>query len=343
MYSRAVMIDRAAGVTPTRFVDRGLRREIGGLIGKATRDDMLRTFLWVSECQIAQEICEAWEKHISILDRELQDADQRQAATARPYSWMGDTRDEITKACHQASSALLAELRVEGAEARQAHQESTQVLYRLTSRIGRSLTKYVPVPDSSGAPLLDTLAPLREQLLEATARLKALMAQNREEMHDLAVQEGYRRQSASSSSSVPMDNIDSMSPSEFTDLVETLLQRDGFQVARPSGAGAELQISATCPRGHTLLFSTHRVRGPQGWKPEPAAHVSTPSLHTARLVAERQEPDVLAVVTNGNFSEPARRYANEYDMYLMERHSLQRWAEWEEPMECCEDHEQDVA
>ncbi|MET8134141.1 hypothetical protein ABZV24_19665 [Streptomyces sp. NPDC005251] len=105
-----MMIDRAAGVTPTRFVDRGLRQEIGGLIGKATRDDMLRTFLWVSECQIAQEICEAWEKFISSLDREVRDANSLKAATDRTYSWVPDSRDEITKDCHDASSALLAEL-----------------------------------------------------------------------------------------------------------------------------------------------------------------------------------------------------------------------------------------
>lgn len=59
MYPRAVIIDRAAGVTPARFTDRALRQKIGGIIGKETRDDMLRAFLWVSECQIAEETCNA--------------------------------------------------------------------------------------------------------------------------------------------------------------------------------------------------------------------------------------------------------------------------------------------
>ncbi|MGC4986662.1 restriction endonuclease [Streptomyces sp. DT193] len=338
-----MIIDRAAGVTPTRFVDRGLRQEIGGFIGKATRDDMLRTFLWVSECQIAQEICTAWEELITSLDNESRDADCRRAATERPPSWRADSRDEIAKDCHQASSALLAELRSEIPEARQAHRECTQVLYQLSSRLGQAVTNPVPVTDSAGTPLLDTLTPLRDQLAAATERLKSLVAQDREKLHDLAVQESYRRQSTGSNSSVPLKDIDAMPPSEFIGLVETLLQRDGFRTARPDGASEEFHVLAVCPQGHTFVFNSHRVRGPQGWKPEPAAQITTPSLHAARLVAERRKPDVFVVITNGGFSEPARRYADEHAMCLVDRRSLQRWAEWEEPMECVEDHEQGVA
>lgn len=304
---------------------------------------MLRTFLWVSECQIAQEICEGWEKHVQGLDRELQDADQRQAATGRPHAWMADSRDEITKDCHQASSSLLSELRVESAEARQAHRECTRVLYQLSAQLGQPTAKRVPIADPSGTPLLDALAPLRQQLVAATERMRALVAQDREELHDLAVQEDHRRQSASGSSSVSLHDIDSMSASKFIDLVEKLLQRDGFQTARIDWAGAELLISATCPRGHSFLVSPHRVRGPHGWKPEPAEDVSTPSLHAVRLVAEHREPDVFVVVTNGGFSAPARRYAKEHDMCLLSRRGLRRWAEWEEPMECVEEHEQGAA
>lgn len=304
---------------------------------------MLRTFLWVSECQIAQEICEAWEKFISSLDREVRDANSLKAATDRTYSWVPDSRDEITKDCHDASSALLAELQSEIAEARQAHRECTQVAYQLSSRLGQPLAKRVPVADSAGVLLLDTLAPLRDQLTAATKRLAALVAQDRDELHDLALQENYRRQCAGSSSSVPMNGIDSMSPSEFISLVETLLQRDGFQTALPGGTGAEFLVSATCPRGHTFLFNGHHVRGPHGWKPEPAVQISAPSLHSLHLLAEGRTYDGFVVVTNGGFSEPARRYANEHDMCLLNRRGLRRWAEWEEPMECVEDHERDVA
>jgi hypothetical protein len=256
---------------------------------------------------------------------------------------MADSRDEITKDCHRASSSLATELKAESAEARQAHRECTRMLYRLTAQLGQASAKRVPLTDSAGTPLLDSLAPLRQQLVAATERMRALLARDREELHGLAVQESHRRQSVSSNSSVSMNAIDSMSTSRFINLVEKLLQRDGFQTARLDSAGAELLVSATCPRGHSFLVSPHRVRGPHGWKPEPAEEVSTPSLHAARLVAEHCEPDVFVVVTNGGVSAPARRYAKEHDMCLLSRRDLRRWAEWEEPMECVEEHEQGAA
>lgn len=344
MYSRAVIIDRAAGVTPNRFLDKGLRQEVGRLIGKATRDDMLRTFLWVSECQIAHDICEAWAKHISVLDRELREAVQRQADTrSRSYSWGYDSRDQVTKDCHQAAMALADGLRQERNEAGQAHHECTQVLFELSSHFGMPLTKRVPIADTSGAPLLDTLGPLRKQLDAARSRLAVLITEDREVLHELALRESYRRQSLTDESPVSLTDIDSMKPSVFVELAEAMLQRDGFQTARPVGAGSAAVVSATCPRGHALLLSTHRVQRPYGQTPEPAAMVGTPALYTVRAITERLKVDLVVVVTNGHFSEPARRYGDENDMWLLARRDLQWWAEWREPLECCDDSGQDVA
>ncbi|MFK0112555.1 restriction endonuclease [Streptomyces sp. NPDC091217] len=339
-----MIIDRTAGVTPNRFLDRGLRQDVGRLIGKATRDDMLRTFLWASECQIAHEICEAWTEHISVLDRELREAVQRQADTqGRTYSWGYDSRNQVTKDCHQTTVILVSGLRKERNEAGQAHHECSQVLFELTSHFGTSLTKRVPIADASGAPLLDTLAPLRKQLDAARSRLAALIADDREALHELALREGYRRVSLADDSSVSLADIDSMTPVAFGDLVEVMLQRDGFRTARPVGVGRTSVVAATCPRGHLLLVSTHRVQAPFGQAPEPAARVGAPALHTVRVVAERLEPDLVVVVTNGHFSEPARRYGDANDMWLLPRRDLQSWAEWQEPVECCDDSAQDVA
>ncbi|MFJ4895028.1 restriction endonuclease [Streptomyces sp. NPDC088788] len=336
-----MIIDRTAGVTPTRFVDRRLRQEIGQLIGKASRDDLLLAFLWVNECQVAQELCTAWKNHLDVLEREVRSADERRAATAAS-TWHADTRDEITKAAHQASSTLLTGLQRESAEARQAHGECSVVFRDLSLRFGRPLREQVPTADPSGAAaVLDTLAPLRDQLGPATHRLQTLLAHDRDALHDLAVQESYRRQSAGSKSSVPLADLDAMSSSEFTSLVEMMLQRDGFRTTRLVGAGD--LISATCLRGHATLFSSHRVRGPRGWRPNPPEKISTPILHAARLASDGHSPEVVVVTTNGGFSGPARRYAVEHDMRLLDRNGLQRWAEWEEPMECVVGHELDVA
>ncbi|MFE6153637.1 restriction endonuclease [Streptomyces sp. NPDC057889] len=304
---------------------------------------MLRTYLWVSECRIADDIRRAWEKHLGVLKRELADATQRQKAATHP-EWAADRRDEITRACHRAASALLVELEAEVREAAVAHDECADVLFRLTSRLGQALGKQTAVSDAAGTPLLETLVPLREQLADATARLEALMLQDREKLHDLAVQEDFRRRSAGSSSSVPLSDIDTTSPSRFVDLVERLLQRDGFETARPDSPGSATFVSATCPKGHVLLISAHHVDGPtQGWRPDPPADVGAPTLHATRLAAGDRARD-LVVVTNGGFSRPARRYAAAHGMVRLSRKGLQRWAEWEEPLECAEEgHEQDAA
>ncbi|WP_158711326.1 restriction endonuclease [Streptomyces sp. NRRL S-1824] len=337
-----MIIDRTAGVTPTRFADRRLRQEIGALIGKADRDDMLRTFLWVSECRIAEEVCTAWKNHLDGLEREFQEADRRRAATGSP-TWRTDTRDAITKACHLTSSTLAATLQQELNEAVAAHKECTQVLYLLSCRLGRTPTARVPDTDAAGFPRLDGLAVLRDQLVGAVSRLENLLGQDHETLHDLALQEFHRRQSAHSDSSVPLHSIDSMPASEFVSLVESLLDRAQFRTTRPGGANSKALISAVCPDGHTIVFVAHRVRGPRGWPPEPAEQMSATDVHTARLLGERGDPNLVVVVTNGGFSAPARRYAAEHDLHLLDRSDLQRWAEWQDPLTCFDDCGQDAA
>ncbi|MEV5982876.1 restriction endonuclease [Streptomyces sp. NPDC052114] len=302
---------------------------------------MLRTFLWASECQIADEVRGTWKRHLAVLEREVEEADRRRASTAR-LQWGADRRDKVAQECHQVASALLDQLEDELQEAREAHAECGDVLFKMTARLGRPSGLQVPACDAAGTPLLETLSPLREQLNAATARLEALILRDREKLHDLAVQEDSRLQSSDSHSSVALEDIDSMSPSQFVDLVERLLQRDGFQTARPDELGSATFVSAACPKGHTLLFSAHRVDGPRGWQPEPPANVGAPTLHAMRLAAGRHERD-LVVITNGGFSGPARRYAAEHGMNQWSRRVLQRWAEWEETLECGASHEQDAA
>jgi restriction system protein len=256
---------------------------------------------------------------------------------------MWDSRDQVTQACHRASTALVAGLQRERNEAGQANDECTQVLFELTSHFGMPLIERVPIRGMSGAPLLDTLGPLKQQLDAARSRLAALLDDDRATLHQLALQESYRRQSLHDDSSVSLGAIDSMSPSAFVDLVEAMLQRDGFRTARPVARGTAHVVLGTCPSGDTLLVSTHRVETPVGETPKPAAVVGTPALHSVRVMAERLECDLVLVVTNGHFSKPARRYGDENEMTLLPRRDLQRWAEWQEPLECCDSPAQDVA
>ncbi len=134
-----------------------------------------------------------------------------------------------------------------------------------------------------------------------------------------------------------------MAPSAFVELVETLLQRDGYRTQRPAGAGAERLVVATTASGDSMIVSAHHVEGPNAWNPDSSEKISTPQLHRTRRLADQHEAGLLVVVTNGGFSRPARRYAEEHGIDLLDRSSLQRWAEWQEPLVLVDDAEQDAA
>jgi hypothetical protein len=337
-----VIIDRTAAVTPTRFRDGGLRRHVGDLLGKATRDDMLRTFLWASECQIAREVCAAWSEHLQMLDCEWQDATDRKEETRPPY-WGQDQRDQVTQGCHQAATSLLAALAAERAEARQAHQECTQVLDQLTHHFGYE-PEEVPAADTAGAPLLDSLTPLRQQLHAARSRLTALIGKDRDTLHDLALQEASRRQNLGKDTSTSLAAIGRMSPAAFVDVVEAMLQRDGFTTTRPGAAGTRHLVLGTYSCGDTTLMSTHHTKGHIGSSPVPATTVGVPALHSVQVAADRLDHvGLIVAVTNGHFSAPARRYAGDKEMVLLDRSDLERWAEWQYPLACCDDSARDAA
>ncbi|MEV6318856.1 restriction endonuclease [Streptomyces sp. NPDC051776] len=178
--------------------------------------------------------------------------------------------------------------------------------------------------------------------MAAKARLAKLLAQDRMELHELAWHEHYRQRSGDSSTSVSVGDIDAMDAPAFVNLVQALLRRDGFETTRLERDGMEGLVSVTCARGHRIVFSAHRVRGPHGWRPDPAEDVGTPDLHTVRVAVERFPCDDLVLVTNGGFSAPARRYAEDHDMCLWDRRDLRRWAEWEEPAACVGGHDGDA-
>ncbi|MEU5431443.1 hypothetical protein AB0H73_38375 [Streptomyces olivoreticuli] len=222
---------------------------------------MLRTFLWVSECRIAQDLCDAWAAHVAMVQRELEEAERRKRGTERRSSFAPDSRDAVAQRCHQISSRLAARLEREALEAEQAQQECATVVHEISSQLGRPLAGR-PWPEPLQGLFLDSLVPLREQLGAAQRRVAELVARDRDVLHDLAVQEDCRRRSAAAESTVSLPDIDAMAPSAFVDLVEALLERDGYRTQRPTGTGAERLIVATNASDDSMIVSAQHVEGP---------------------------------------------------------------------------------
>ncbi|MGK5546692.1 restriction endonuclease [Streptomyces sp. URMC 127] len=339
------MIDRNAGVTPSRYADSGLRKAVGELIGRADRDDMLRALILVSECRMAQDIGDAWAAHAAMLEREVKEAKRRADGTKQPPGYGFDTRNPVDKAAHQASNRLREELTRELREAREAHQECVSTLEKNTYILG-----YVPAEPASGSllepDLLDAMAVLRDQLRSARQRVGEIMDRDRADLHDLAFQEEYRRSSAGAEAPVRLRDIDRMAPGAFADLVEQLLRRDGYPTHRPAAARAERMITANVSGGPVTFFA-HRVDGSRGsamaWAAGPAGDIGTPDLHRMHRLAAQCTDQPLVVVTNGGFSRPAQRYAAQHGIGLLGRDLLLRWAEWQEPLDVTEPSDQNAA
>ncbi|MCF3105349.1 restriction endonuclease [Streptomyces roseoverticillatus] len=305
---------------------------------------MLSALVRVIECRIAQELCDAWAAHLALVKQEVGEAERRIAGTKVSPGYGPDPRTSVTRGAHRAGSRLLKGLRPEALEARQAQKECATAVDDLTANLGEPLDEPEVNGRVQGAFVLDSLAPLRDQLRAAQQRFDRLMAQDRALLHDLALQEGYRRSSEGHAASIPLRAVDSMAQGAFADLVEALLRRDGYQTQRPAGAGADHLIMAS-QADCSLIVSALRVDGPDTWRldPKPADDITTLALHGVRHLTTQRAAEHLVVVTNGGFSLPARRYAAKHRIVLLGRDLLQRWAEWQEPFEFTDRCEQETA
>ncbi|MEV6774738.1 restriction endonuclease [Streptomyces syringium] len=339
------MIDRNAGVVPTHYSDPGLRKAVGELIGRADRDDLLRALILVSECRMAQDIGNAWAAHVAMLEREAAEAERRADGT-KPPGYGPDPRNPVDKGAHRAGTRLKEGLARELCEAREAHQECVSTLDDNTYTLG-----HLPVAQAPGdlqePDLLDAMAALRDQLRTAQQRFTEIMNRDRVTLHDLALQEEYRRSSIGAEESVHLRDIDRMDPGTFAHLVELLLQRDGCQTQRPAATQAGQMIAATADGGRRLTFFARRVDDPRdssmGWTTGPASDISTTDIHRMHRLAAQCTDDSLIVVTNGGFSRPARRYAAQHRIGLLGRDALLRWAQWQEPFEFADQPDQNAA
>lgn len=113
--------------------------------------------------------------------------------------------------------------------------------------------------------------------------------------------------------------IDEMSPREFELACRDLMRRDGVRaehVGRTNDQGADV----TGSDGRRFVVQCkHTTR---------ASNVGVQVLHGVNGTARQVHgADVVLIVTNGGFTRPARAFAVQHDIHLVDRTRLLRWSD----------------
>ncbi|MFD4633936.1 restriction endonuclease [Streptomyces sp. NPDC058284] len=124
--------------------------------------------------------------------------------------------------------------------------------------------------------------------------------------------------------------LDAMHHTAFEVAVRDLLARDGSRDALRCGGRGDLgaDVKGHDPHGrYWVLQCKHRRKGLDG------AAVGTPELQTLNGTGRPVHGgDVVVMVTNGKISQPARHFARQQSLHVVDRHLLQQWARGRRPL-----------
>lgn len=310
-----MIIDRNAGVTPNRYASARLRRAVGKRIGRASRDDMLRALLWVSEVRTAGDVTDAWRQLHQELDRELTEAERRRNQTSWKHS------SQIAVACHEAAKTLAEELWCERQEAWEALQQCEDITQEFSMRlgVGCDLEEQPALPEARAA-----LGALNDHLPPARQRFTKLLSDDRHELHRLAELEERKRQSRSRPG-VTIEQLDAMEQQEFDDAVRQALEHTGLQVS--SRGPRILEVSRDGAKGLVFCANTQRPARDE------TTHIRM-IIAAQRLARTGDLARVLVISNDKYISRPAHRLCEEDtpSVVLVQRFELQRWIEWGIPL-----------
>ncbi|MFD3998951.1 restriction endonuclease [Streptomyces sp. NPDC058583] len=139
-----------------------------------------------------------------------------------------------------------------------------------------------------------------------------------------------RRRATSSAPSYTLEQLDSMQPQQFELAVRDLMRRDGCADAVQVGGAGDLgaDVKATDPEGRRWVIQCkHRRAGLA------AAAVGTPALQALNATSRPvHKGDVVVLITNGRFSQPAVEFARARPMQLVDRRLLGEWASGSRPL-----------
>ncbi|MFH8492395.1 restriction endonuclease [Streptomyces longisporoflavus] len=127
-----------------------------------------------------------------------------------------------------------------------------------------------------------------------------------------------------------LSQLDGMHHTAFEVAVRDLLARDGSRDALRCGGRGDLgaDVKGHDPLGRLFVIQCkHRSKGLDG------SAVGTPDLQTLNGTGRPVHGgDVVVMVTNGRISQPARDFARQQGLHLVDRQLLERWARGTRPL-----------
>ncbi|MER5973493.1 restriction endonuclease [Streptomyces sp. NPDC002055] len=127
-----------------------------------------------------------------------------------------------------------------------------------------------------------------------------------------------------------LGQLDAMHHSTFEVAVRDLLARDGSRDALRCGGRGDLgaDVKGHDPVGRFWVIQCkHRRKGLDG------SAIGTPELQTLNGTGRPVHGgDVVVMVTNGKISRPAREFARQQRLHLVDRHLLEQWARGGRPL-----------
>ncbi|QKW53580.1 restriction endonuclease [Streptomyces buecherae] len=314
-----MIIDRNARVVPPRYRDREVRRLMGDALGKADQADLLAAYLWVQEGAIGRRAHSDLE---SLRDGLRGDIEVLREFKADPefqgLPWEF-TRVELDAAFDSAGVTVgEAAAHLEGVL--RVSAEALDELRRLPEE--DLAPRYVP--GSNNSPLnriiecWNHIEPFQEQRSALVADLTA-------EIDRLADLNSRRLAFSQSDNSYTPEDILRFDSKDFEIFVAWLACRDGMEIRQQAGGAGDLgadgiflmpdgrRVVAQCKKTSTLpgrAIGSELVQRFNG---------------TARPV---HKADVAVMVTNGTFSKPARYFASDHAIHLVDAERLRKWATW---------------
>ncbi|GAA0629215.1 hypothetical protein [Streptomyces crystallinus] len=302
-------------------------------VAAAGAAELHAAFFHASRWDMASEIFHRLTAHLDDITIARDDAEQRDHAPSG--SAFHPASRHIQEVSRDAARTLAHALKGEVAEATVAVEEAG----RVRSQIARG-HHAAQEPEPS---LLEVLISFQHQLGAARTRVNALQSQNRQILHELALDEQLRKRAANRHEGVALEAIDLQLREDFFDLIADL--SEGAPHPVPGYDGRDQPVTASLPDGRPVVFFPRHlpVTGHADFRPPPLPALGLPEVHHLSGLARRHFPRAaVVVVANGRFSATAQRYAESHDMQFIGREGLERWATWCSPLQTvlgsCEAH-----
>ncbi|MFI7182090.1 hypothetical protein [Streptomyces anthocyanicus] len=311
-----MIIDRNARVVPPRYTGKEQRALMGWAIGQADRDDMLAILVWSAECRAVRDVRDGWKAHAERIKREMEEAETR----AMRGRWSMGPGSAARRSVAAAASALKDSLEPELEEAQAAFRESAALYEGISGRVGKSRK----IGNASHREA-ENCGPLWQFLQQAEGRLAALLGEDRQRLHTLAL----REQSCTAGGSQDVAALDALDEGEreaFVQMVRELLEMERNSLSPSDACPPRMDLFRT-PSGRIVGVRVMHHRFKRGdasrgwvWFSSVAQQAQRDRIAAAA--------DAVVLISNIEYNHMARRFAKAHGIVLLDRTDVRRWIEW---------------